>query len=64
MYGSTYGVVMVMTGFIFHPLFCRVLIGGSYLVCLCSRVCLGNLSWQYVNSMNWSVWTREWFIGI
>lgn len=26
-------VVMVMTWFIFHPMFCMVLISGSYLVC-------------------------------
>ena len=30
----------------FHPWFCRALINGSYLVCLCVRACLGNLSWQ------------------
>ena len=27
--------VMVTRGSIFHPLFCMVLISGSYLVCLC-----------------------------
>ena len=36
--------MMVMRGFVFHPLFCTVLISGLYLVCLCKRVCLGNLS--------------------
>ena len=28
---------------------------GSYLACLCTMACLGNMSWQYVNSMNRSV---------
>ena len=30
-------VVMVIRGLVFHPLFCMVLIRGSYLVCLCVR---------------------------
>ena len=42
-----------------------VLISGSYLVCLCVRACLGNLStWQYVNSMNWTMWLGEGDIGV
>ena len=45
-------VVMVIRGLIFQPLFCMVLLSGSYLVCLCVRACYGNLSWQYVNSIN------------
>ena len=40
--------MMVMRGLVCHPRFCMVLISESYLVCLCVRVCLGNLSWQYV----------------
>ena len=36
--------VMVIRGLIFHPLFCMVLISGSYLVCLCVRACSRNLS--------------------
>ena len=44
--------VIVMRGLIFQPLFWRVLFNGSYLACLCVRACSGNLSWQYVNSMN------------
>lgn len=28
-------------------------------MCFCSRVCLENLLWQYVNFMNWSVWEGE-----
>ena len=44
--------VMVMRGFVFHPLFCMLLINESYLACLCVRACSGNLSGQYVNSMN------------
>jgi hypothetical protein len=37
-------VVMVMRGFVFHPLIPIMLISGSYLLCLCVRACLGNLS--------------------
>ena len=37
--------VMVIRGFIFHPLFCMALISGSYLACFCVMVCSGNLSW-------------------
>jgi hypothetical protein len=40
-------VVMMMKGFTFQPLFCRVLISGSYLVCLCLRAWLRNMFWQY-----------------
>jgi hypothetical protein len=29
--------MMVMRGSVFHPLFCLMLISGSYLVCLCVR---------------------------
>ena len=39
--------MMVMRGFTFHPLLCRVLISGSYSVCSSLRAWLGNLSWQY-----------------
>ena len=56
--------VMVIRGLVFHPLFCTVLINGSYFVCLCVRARLGNLSWQYVNSMNWVVIVGEGAIGI
>jgi hypothetical protein len=48
----------------FHPLFRMVLISGSYSVCLCMRACSGNLSWQYVNSMSWTVCEREGAIGV
>ena len=34
-----------------------------YLVCLCERACYGNLSWQYVNYMNWIVWVWEGVMG-
>ena len=44
--------VMVIRELVFHPLFCMMLISESYLVCLCVRVWLRNLSWQYVNSIN------------
>ena len=44
--------MMALRGFTFHPLLCKVLISGSYLVCLCSRALSKNLSWKYMNSMN------------
>ena len=44
--------VIVIRGFDFQPLFCIVLISGLYFACFCVRACSGNLSWQYVNSMN------------
>ena len=44
--------MMVMRGSEFHPLFRMVSFSGSYLACLCMRASWGNLSWQYVNSMN------------
>jgi hypothetical protein len=47
--------VIVMRWLVFQPLFWMVLFSGSYLACLCARACSGNLSWQYVNSMNWIV---------
>ena len=55
---------MMIRGLIFHPLFSIVLISGSYLVCLCVRACSGNLSWQYVNSINWIVCLGEGSIGV
>ena len=36
--------VMVMRWLIFHPLFCMMLISGSFLVCFCVRAWSGNLS--------------------
>ena len=56
--------MMVMRGLVFHPLLCMVLISGSYLVCLCMRACSGNLSWQYVDSINWIVCVGEGDIGV
>jgi hypothetical protein len=47
--------VMVMMGLVCNPLFCRVLINGPYFMCFQVSACSGNLSWQYVNSINWSV---------
>ena len=55
--------VMVIRGLVFHPLYWMALIGGPYLVCLCVRACLGNLSWQYVNSMNSIMWLGDGDIG-
>ena len=34
------------------PSFVFFVANGSYLACLYVRACLGNPSWQYVNSMN------------
>ena len=51
--------VIVMRGFVFHPLFRISLINGSYLVCFCVMACSGNRSWQYVNSMNCTVYVCE-----
>ena len=57
-------VVIVMRGFLFHPLFCMLLINGSYLASLYVRACLGNLSWQYVNSMNCTMCAGAGSIGV
>ena len=51
-------------GFTFQPLFHRVPLSGSYLVCLWSRTCYGYLLQRYVNSMNRSVWEGEGVLGI
>ena len=56
--------VMIMRGLVFHPLFYMVLISGSYLVCLYVRARSGNLSWQYANSMSWTMSGREGDIGV
>jgi hypothetical protein len=55
--------VMVMRGLVCHPLFCRILFRGSYLLCLCVRAWSGCLSWQYVNLMSWIVSMGEGNIG-
>ena len=57
-------VVMVMRGSVFHPLFRMVSFSGSNLACSCMRACSGNLSWQYVNSMNCIVWLEEGCMGV
>ena len=51
--------VMVIRGLVFHPLLCMALISGSYLACFCVMACSGNLSWQYVNSMNWIIFVCD-----
>ena len=38
--------VMVIRGFVFHPLFFMSLISGSYLECFCVMACTGNRSWR------------------
>ena len=45
-------IVIVMRGFVFQPLFYIAFISGLCLMCFCVMACSGNLSWQYVNSMN------------
>lgn len=59
MYSSSYSACEVTRVLILHPLDFMVLISGSYLVCLCVRACSGNLSWQCVNSMNWTVYVAH-----
>ena len=51
--------MIVMRGFVFHPLFRISLVNGSYLVCFCVMACYGNRLWQYVNSMNCNVYVCE-----
>ena len=55
--------VMVIKGVVCHPRFCMVLINGSYLLCLCVRAWSINMSWQYVNSMSWTVTLGEGVMG-
>ena len=57
-------LVIVIRGFIFHPLLCMALIKGSYLACFCVIACSGNLSWHYVNSMNCIVCAFEGSKGV
>jgi hypothetical protein len=52
-------VVMVIRGFVFHPLFFMSLINGSYLEYFCVMACFGNRSWQYVNFMNWIIFVCD-----
>ena len=56
--------VIVMMGLACQPLFCRVLINGSYFMCFRVSACSGNLSWQYVNSINWIVHVGEGDMGV
>jgi hypothetical protein len=56
--------VIVIRGFVFQPLFHIVLISGSYFSCFCVRACSGNLSCQYVNSMNYIVCACEGSRGV
>lgn len=56
--------VMVMREYTLHLLLRSVFINGSYLVCLCSGVCLENLLWKYLNFMKWSMWEGEGVIGV
>ena len=44
--------VIMMRGLFSNLLFCLALISGSYFACFCVMACSGNLSCQYVNSMN------------
>ena len=51
-------------GLVYHQLFRMTLISGSYFVCFCAKAWYGNLSWQYVNPMNWVVRTWEGDSGV
>jgi hypothetical protein len=57
--------MMVIRGLVLHPfyLFLMVLFSGPYLACLCVMACSGNLSWQYVISMNYIVWLGDGVVG-
>ena len=55
--------VIVIRGLVLHPLFWMVLFNGLYLVCFCVMACSGNLSRQYVNSMNCTVWLGDGAMG-
>ena len=57
-------VAIVMMGLAYQPLFCRVLISESYFVCFQVSACSGNLSWQYVNFINWIVRVGEGDMGV
>jgi hypothetical protein len=57
-------VVMVIRGFVFHPLFFMSLFSGSYLECFCVIACSGNRSWQCVNSMNWIIFVCDGVKGV
>ena len=56
--------VIMISGFIFHPLSCMLLISRSYLACFCVMACWGNLSWQDVNSMSCIVCVGAGNIGV
>ena len=55
--------VIVMMELVFHPLLWIAWFSGSYLVCFRAMACSGNLSWQYVNSINCTVWLGDGDIG-
>ena len=55
--------VIVMMGLVFHPLLRMAWFSGSYLVCFLVIAWSGNLSWQYVNSINWTVWLGDGDMG-
>ena len=57
-------VVMVIRGFVFHPLFFMSLISGSYLECFCVMACCENRSWQYVNLTNWIIFECDGVKGV
>jgi len=55
--------VMVIMGLVFQPLLWMAQFNVSYLACFCVMACSGNRSWQYVNSMNWTVWLDDGDMG-
>jgi hypothetical protein len=56
--------VMVIRGFVFHPLFFMSLISGSYLEWFCVIAYSGNRSWQYVNLMIWIIFLFDGVKGV
>jgi hypothetical protein len=56
-------IVIVMMGLVFQPLLWIAWFSGLYLACFCVMACSENLSWQYVNSMNYIVWLGDGDIG-
>ena len=57
-------VVIVMRGSVFYPLFCMMVISGSYSVCLCVRAWSGNMLCQYASPMNWTLNVGEGDMGV
>ena len=64
MYGSSYTCCDGYEWVGFPPVFCIVLMSGSYLVCFYVMACYGNLSWQYEDSMSCNVVVGDGVMGV